>query len=212
MEDLEIEQRLNDIMDVVKEYRDIVGACIDHVNELDSIVIDGLINPVTREMEAMDLKQRKDAFLAEAGDKLSKFDRKLSAIEGKPVSLNDIAFDEYSNLQMPEGVEKPSITEFVDKEVEMVSEQINNILGALQEAETTEEVEQIAEEAKEVIENAAEEKKEEVKEEEGEKKEEAPAVEGEVVIEKKEEEEEPKKKSDEDIIKENLKKAMAIYG
>lgn len=215
---------------LIEEYRDLVKGCIDRVDELESMLMDGLLNPVRQEMERAELKRRKDAFVEEVGDKLSVFDKKLRIIEKNPdFSLNDVAFDEYDNLEVNEGEEKPTATEFADKMVELVTEQINELTNALNAADSPEEVEEKAEEAKEAIDEAVEEKKEELEgtdvKGEGEEKVEVEVKEGEDNKEPSEEEveeTEEKKTESEELteedkeelrrMKENLHRAMGVYG
>lgn len=204
---------------LIEEYRDLVQACIDHVDELESMVMDGILNPVKQEMERAELMQRKEEFMREVGDKLSVFDKKLRIIEHNPeFSLNDVAFDEYDNMKVAEGEEKPTPTEFADKLVESVTEQIAELTEALNNADTTEEAQTIADEAKDVIDNAVEEKKEEIKSEENGGVEkpaedlEKEKVEVDVDVDENGEELSEDDKEELERMKENVRKALGVYG
>lgn len=218
-----------ELIELVNGYRDLVGQCIEHVDELESMIMDGILNPVRQEIEKANLKARKDAFVNEVGDKLSVFDKKLRVIEQKPdLSLNDIAFEQYENLTAPEDDpdwQKPTASEFADAFAKDTQAKIDNFMAELANADSKEEVAEVAEEAKEAIDEAAEEKADEV---ESDKVEADPEAEVEVKVESEEKKPEEDKSeevvvedseelSDEDKeelerMRENVRKALGVYG
>lgn len=213
-----------ELIELVNGYRDLVGQCIDRVDELESMIMDGILNPVKQEIERADLKARKDAFVNEIGDKLSVFDKKLRVIEQKPdLSLNDIAFDEYEKLEAPEDDpdwQKPTASEFADAFAKDTQAKIDNFMAELANADSKEEVAEVAEEAKAAIDEAAEEQADKVEAD--------PEAEVEVKVESEEEKPEEEKSeevvvedseelSDEDKeelerMRENVRKALGVYG
>lgn len=213
-----------ELIELVNGYRDLVGQCIEHVDELESMIMDGILNPVRQEIEKANLKARKDAFVSEIGDKLSVFDKKLRVIEQKPdLSLNDIAFEQYENLKAPEDDpdwQKPTASEFADAFAKDTQTKIDNFMAELANADSKEEVAEVAEEAKEAIDEAAEEKADEVDSDEVDSNE----VESEVEVkiesepeEEKSEEVDSEELSDEDKeelerMRENVRKALGVYG
>lgn len=154
----------------------------ERVDELDSVLFDGLIGPANEQIAQKEYDDALSDFRCKFGEKLDKFDALAKAEEGEDFDLVKKAFDDYNENDYPF-----SPSEYVDKRVEQFEEKAKALAeaaGAVVKIETetpsgeTVEVEATPDgevETKvegETVEETEEKKVEEPKEEEKEPKEE----------------------------------------
>lgn len=100
----------------------------DRMNKIESILFDEILEPARQALEADETERRFGEWNDKYGERLSAFDKVLSAAEGNPdFSMARSAFDEYEKIPEP----RPESDVFVDGLVEEVEKQIDGIKESL---------------------------------------------------------------------------------
>lgn len=166
---------------------EMMHAMDERYHTLESVLFDDIINPAKQAMDDADKQERFDDFYSRNGERLDAFDEPLRSVErDENFSLAKQAFDDYDSLPEP----KMEESDYVDKLVEKVEDQLNEIKESLGLPADTE-VEAKVDEDGEV----------EVKVDGEEITEDEPAPEEEEVSEEEKVEEEPKEEDDEIVDK-----------
>lgn len=128
----------NEIYEVLNSFKEAIDYLVSQneeltsrVNELQSTVMDEIINPVRNEIAAQEEEAALSDFRCKYGEKLDKFDDFTKAIEGSDdFSTSKAVFDELKNVEKGEDFDEAAYVEEVAKNIEEQIEKIKKATGA----------------------------------------------------------------------------------
>lgn len=128
----------NEIYEVLNSFKEAIDYLVSQneeltsrVNELQSTVMDEIVNPVRSELAAQKEEEALSDFRCKYGEKLDKFDNFTKAIEGSDdFSTAKAVFDELKNVEKGEDFDEAAYVEEVAKNIEEQIEKIKKATGA----------------------------------------------------------------------------------
>ena len=112
------------IKDLEKKVDEYISANDEKVNELKSTLYEQIIDPANEYIAEMDRNDRFEQFNEKHGEKLSPFNKELSALEGEDFDIVRTAFDAYDDY---EGEDRMDEDEYVDQLIEQVGQKLSDI-------------------------------------------------------------------------------------
>lgn len=112
------------IKNLEKKVDEYISANDEKVNELKSTLYEQVIDPANEYIAEMDRNDRFNQFNERHGEKLSPFNKELSALEGDDFDIVRTAFDAYDDY---EGDDRMDEDEYVDQLVEQVGQKLSDI-------------------------------------------------------------------------------------
>lgn len=83
------------ILDIFKQFKDLMGETLDRVDALEDTLYNKVLNPAAQLQAEYERGQRHDAFMGKHGESLRAFNDKLKAIEGDDFDLAENTFNDY---------------------------------------------------------------------------------------------------------------------
>ena len=133
MENTELVEKLDLLMSAVQEIAAKLDAHDQQLQELDTVLYDGIIGPSNEALAQNEYDNALSDFRAKYAEKLEPFEATSKAIEGDDFDVFKAAFDGYND-----GDYDMSVDEYVDKVTESLGEQIAAIREAVAEKEGVE--------------------------------------------------------------------------
>ena len=112
------------IKNLEKKVDEYISANDEKVNELKSTLYEQIIDPANEYIAEMDRNDRFEQFNERHGEKLSPFNKELSALEGEDFDIVRTAFDAYDDY---EGEDRMDEDEYVDQLIEQVGQKLSDI-------------------------------------------------------------------------------------
>lgn len=123
--DKELVTKIENLVQAVQAIATKVDELSERVDELDSVLFDGLIGPANEQIAQKEYDDALSDFRCKFGEKLDKFDALAKAEEGEDFDLVKKAFDDYNDNDYPF-----SPSEYVDKRVEQFEEKAKALAEA----------------------------------------------------------------------------------
>lgn len=123
--DEELLTKIGNLIQAVQTIASKVDELSDRVDQLDSVIFDGLIGPANEQIAQQEYDDALSDFRCKFGEKLEKFDSLAKAEEGDDFDLIKKAFDDYNEHDYP-----LSPSEYIDKRVEQFEEKAKALAEA----------------------------------------------------------------------------------
>lgn len=128
----------NEIYEVLNSFKEAIDYLVSQneeltsrVNELQSTLMDEIVNPVRSELAAQEEESALSDFRCKYAEKLDKFDDFTRAIEGSDdFSTSKAVFDELKNVEKGDDFDEAAYVEEVAKNIEEQIEKIKKATGA----------------------------------------------------------------------------------
>lgn len=126
----DISQKLDMLIAAVQEVAAKVDAHDQQLQELDSVIYDGLIGPANEALAQNEYDNALSDFRAKYAEKLGPYESITKAVEGEDFDVYKAAFDGYND-----GDYDVSVDEYIDKVTESLTAQIQTIKEVVAEVE-----------------------------------------------------------------------------